>query len=300
MWHRARARPRPSWCCTASAANCKSQNVMQPTRVLGEIRLCHAALRHARAAARAMASSGPRHLSRGRVEDLQNALTFLATHPCVDPDRIAVHRLELRGARSRSMRAAWTNGSPPSSPMGDGAMGKRKFRGQHPTPQAWGALHRHAWRKGAPTGPRTGKSLMVVALRHRSDPANTCATISPANRWRCSPPATSRCFRPRPRRACSISAPRTWLPASRRGPLLLIHSASDSVTPTEQSIEMFKTRRPAERAAPVQRSLDHFLFAENSARVWGVMRDWLDKLLPGLVARTERSVMRDRRSRRQP
>jgi uncharacterized protein len=26
--------------------------------------------------------------------------------------------------------------------------------------------------------------------------------------------------------------------------------------------------------------LDHFLFAENSARVWGVMRDWFGKYFP--------------------
>ena len=31
-----------------------------------------------------------------QVEDTSSALTFLAKHPAVDPNRIGVHRLELR------------------------------------------------------------------------------------------------------------------------------------------------------------------------------------------------------------
>jgi hypothetical protein len=62
-------------------------------------------------------------------------------------------------------------------------------------------------------------------------------------------------------------------------PLLLIHSAKDSVTPTEQSIEMFKRAgQPAE--LHLFAGLDHFLFAENSTRVWNLMRNWLDTYFP--------------------
>jgi fermentation-respiration switch protein FrsA (DUF1100 family) len=62
-------------------------------------------------------------------------------------------------------------------------------------------------------------------------------------------------------------------------PLLLIHSANDSVTPTEQSIEMFKRAgQPTE--LHLFSGLDHFLFAENSPRVWNVLRDWLDNYFP--------------------
>jgi hypothetical protein len=58
-------------------------------------------------------------------------------------------------------------------------------------------------------------------------------------------------------------------------PLLLIHAANDSVTPTEQSIEMFKRAgQPTE--LHLFSGLDHFLFAENSTRVWIVLRNWLD------------------------
>ena len=62
-------------------------------------------------------------------------------------------------------------------------------------------------------------------------------------------------------------------------PLLLIHAAKDSVTPTEQSVEMFKhAGQPAE--LHLFSGLDHFLFAEKSTRVWTMMRGWLDNYFP--------------------
>jgi len=62
-------------------------------------------------------------------------------------------------------------------------------------------------------------------------------------------------------------------------PLLLIHAANDSVTPTEQSIELFKrANQPAE--LHLFSEVDHFLFGEDNARVWDVMRDWLDRYFP--------------------
>jgi fermentation-respiration switch protein FrsA (DUF1100 family) len=66
-------------------------------------------------------------------------------------------------------------------------------------------------------------------------------------------------------------------------PLLLIHAANDSVTPTEQSVELFKRAgQPAE--LHLFSEVDHFLFAEDNARVWGVMRDWLAKYFPAVHA----------------
>ena len=62
-------------------------------------------------------------------------------------------------------------------------------------------------------------------------------------------------------------------------PLLLIHAAKDSVTPTEQSVEMFKRAgQPTE--LHLFSGLDHFLFAENSTRVWSLLRNWLDTYFP--------------------
>jgi hypothetical protein len=64
-------------------------------------------------------------------------------------------------------------------------------------------------------------------------------------------------------------------------PLLLIHAAKDSVTPTEQSVEMFKRAgQPAE--LHLFSGLDHFLFAEKSMRVWTLLRGWLDAYFPAV------------------
>src|SRR5207302_11102124 len=66
-------------------------------------------------------------------------------------------------------------------------------------------------------------------------------------------------------------------------PLLLLHSANDSVTPTEQSIEMFKRAgEPCE--LHLFSGVDHFMFAEDNTRVWEVVRSWLRTYFPAAVA----------------
>jgi fermentation-respiration switch protein FrsA (DUF1100 family) len=69
-------------------------------------------------------------------------------------------------------------------------------------------------------------------------------------------------------------------------PLLLLHSANDSVTPTEQSVEMFKRAgQPAE--LHLFSDVDHFMFAEDNGRVWGVVRDWLCAYFPAQAAHAD-------------
>ena len=62
-------------------------------------------------------------------------------------------------------------------------------------------------------------------------------------------------------------------------PLLLLHSSDDSVTPTEQSVVMFK-----KAGQPTDMHLfaetDHFMFAENNTRVREIVKSWLDKFFP--------------------
>jgi len=57
-------------------------------------------------------------------------------------------------------------------------------------------------------------------------------------------------------------------------PLLLLHSSNDSVTPVEQSVELF-----AHAGQPTELHLfadtDHFMFAESNTRVRNVVQDWL-------------------------
>jgi len=62
-------------------------------------------------------------------------------------------------------------------------------------------------------------------------------------------------------------------------PLLLIHSANDSVTPTRESIEMFnRARQPAE--LHLLADVDHFTFNEENPRLTRIVHDWLERYFP--------------------
>ena len=62
-------------------------------------------------------------------------------------------------------------------------------------------------------------------------------------------------------------------------PLLLLHSSVDSVTPTDQSVEMFK-RAGQPTDLHLFAETDHFMFGEENTRVISVVRDWLDEYFP--------------------
>jgi len=62
-------------------------------------------------------------------------------------------------------------------------------------------------------------------------------------------------------------------------PLLLVHPANDTVTPTEQSVDLFRhAGQPTD--LHLVAGVDHFLFAENSTLVLNLVRDWLAKHFP--------------------
>jgi uncharacterized protein len=62
-------------------------------------------------------------------------------------------------------------------------------------------------------------------------------------------------------------------------PLLLVHPANDSVTPTEQSVELFQhARQPAD--LHLVAGTDHFILSEGNRLVLGLVKSWLEKFLP--------------------
>ena len=62
-------------------------------------------------------------------------------------------------------------------------------------------------------------------------------------------------------------------------PIMLFHSANDSVTPTEQSLDIFRNAgQPTELY--LLSDIDHFPFSEENPRARAVLKTWLDKYLP--------------------
>jgi fermentation-respiration switch protein FrsA (DUF1100 family) len=62
-------------------------------------------------------------------------------------------------------------------------------------------------------------------------------------------------------------------------PLLLLHPSVDSVTPTEQSIDLFlRAGQPTD--LHLVANVDHFLFSEANPLVVALVREWLAKYVP--------------------
>jgi uncharacterized protein len=121
---------------------------------------------------------------------------------------------------------------------------------------------------------KTGKSLMVprydivpIPPHLRSNLANKSVEFFPAE-------TAQSMFDFRADDVVGRIAPR---------PLLLLHAANDSVTPTEQSIELFKRAgQPAE--LHLISDADHFMFGEGNTRVWDLLRGWLAAYFPATAA----------------
>ena len=203
-----------------------------------------------------------------QVEDTKAAHGWLAGRPEVEPGRIGA-----LGSSFGAAVAVYTAGVHDkiaavisSGGWGDGA---RKFRGQHPTPEAWerftemleaGRRHRQ----------ETGESLMVPRYDIVPIPAHLRNNLA-ANSVSEFPAETAQSMYDFVADdVVGNIAPR---------PLLLLHSAVDSVTPTEQSIEMFK-RAGQPTDLHLTADTDHFMFAESNVRVRRVIEDWLEAYFP--------------------
>ena len=62
-------------------------------------------------------------------------------------------------------------------------------------------------------------------------------------------------------------------------PLLLMHAANDTVTPTEQSIDLFQ-RAGQPTDLHLVAGVDHFMMSEGNALVMDIVRDWLAQRFP--------------------
>jgi pimeloyl-ACP methyl ester carboxylesterase len=255
-------------------SNSASSNCITPARVLNEFG--YVTLRFDMRGCGKSEGEFGRIICLEQVEDTGSALNFLARHGNVDPDRIGVIGSSFGGAVG-----VYAGGTNPriAAVVSNGGWGhgERKFQGQHRTPEAW-AKFTKMLEEGKAHRARTGQSLMVPRYDIVPIPDHVKQNLDKQGVGMLAPgsvemfPAETAqsMFDFRAEEVVGNIAPR---------PLLLIHAAKDSVTPTEQSIEMFKRAgQPAE--LHLFAGLDHFLFAEKSTRVWNMMRQWLDSYFP--------------------
>jgi len=247
-------------------SNMNSESVLEPCRLFEQ--LGYVGLRFD------MRGCGDSGGERGRVicleqvADTRNALRFLAQRAEVDPARIA-----LIGSSFGAAVAIYTAGIDrrvaaciSSGGWGDG---ERKFRGQHTTPEAW-AKFVGMLEAGRRHREQTGQSLMVprydivpIPEHLRGNLAQRSIQMFPAE-------TAQSMFDFRADDVVADIAPR---------PLLLLHSSADSVTPTEQSVELFR-RAGQPTDLHLFADADHFMFAESNSRVRRVLLDWLEAYFP--------------------
>jgi pimeloyl-ACP methyl ester carboxylesterase len=207
-----------------------------------------------------------------QVAATSDALTFLAQHPNVEGARIA-----LMGSSFGAAVVVYTGGvdrrvAAVVSASGWGH-GERKFRGQHPTPDAW-AKFTAMLEEGKRYRARTGTSLMVPRYDIVPIPPHLRGHVVPGSIDMFPAETAQSMYDFRAEDVIASIAPR---------PLLLLHSSDDHVTPVEQSISMF-----ARAGQPTEMHLfadtDHFMFDEGNTRVHAVVRDWLAQYCPAATA----------------
>ena len=203
-----------------------------------------------------------------QVEDASNAVTYMASRPDIDPQRIALVGSSFGAAVAIYAGGADTRVAAVISSGGWGD-GERKFRGQHPTPEAW-ARFTNILEEGRKHRARTGRSLMVPRFDIVPIPERLRRNMSAGSIIEFPAETAQSMYDFRADDTVGNISPR---------PLLLLHSANDSVTPTHESIELFRrARQPAELY--LLSDVDHFMFNQENPRVTRLVADWLERFFP--------------------
>ena len=203
------------------------------------------------------------------VADAHHALSYMASRPEVDPDRIA-----LAGSSLGAGVAVYAAGDRSAG----GGRHRRERRGErrahdprHAHAGILGALSAADGRRDAPSASKAEKPRKV----HRFDifemPKHLQVNLRSNNslmEFSADTPAAFFMFRPEDMVA-KIS-PR---------PVLILHSAGDRVCTSEEAFSLARLARP-----PVELHLmdgaNHFLFVDADPRVGFILRNWLDRFFP--------------------
>lgn len=204
-----------------------------------------------------------------QVADTKNALTFLAGRPEIDPGRIGVLGHSFGAAVAVYAAGVDERIACVISSCGWGH-GERKFRGQHPTPEAWdrfmGLLE-----EGRRHKRETGESMWISRFDAVPIPEHLRSNLSPKAKMEIPVETAWSMLNFRADDVVADIAPR---------PVLFLHTADDQVTPTEQSIRMFELAgHPAELM--LVHGTSHFPFADEDApRTRSLVSGWLERFFP--------------------
>jgi uncharacterized protein len=207
-----------------------------------------------------------------QVEDTKSALGFLLTRSEIDPDRIGVI-----GASFGAAVAVYTAGTDARVAacisVGGWGDGEKKFRKQHESPEAWqrfsAMLAEGRRRKQA------GETIMVPRYDIVPIPPALRGNVAPGSIMEFPFDVVDSMYTFRANDVVGKISPR---------PLLLLHPANDSVTPTEQSIDLFRhAGQPTD--LHLVAGVDHFVLSESNTLVVTLVRNWLDKHFPVAGAR---------------
>src|SRR4051812_41754086 len=208
-----------------------------------------------------------RVIGREQVEDAKSAVTFLGNRPHVDAKRIGVF-----GHSFGAAVAVYAAGVDPRVAAcissGGWGNGEKKFRKQHESPEAWKRFS-DMLKAGREKAAR-GESMMV--------PRFDIVPIRPELRGNLAAGSILEFPFEVVESMVSFTANEVVGRIAPR-PLLLLHPAEDTVTPTEQSVDLFlHAGQPTD--LHLVAGTDHFIFNEGNRLVVGLVRDWLAQHFP--------------------
>lgn len=204
-----------------------------------------------------------------QVADAKNALTWLARRPEVDAARIGITGHSFGAAVS-----VYTTGVDAriaccisSCGWGDG---ERKFRGQHPTPEAWDRFMT-LLQEGRAHKRTTGKSKWISRFDAVPIPEALRRNLSPKAIMEIPTETAWSMMGFRADDVIADIAPR---------PLLLFHTAHDIITPTSESIRMFEKAGQPTELMLIDTTAHFPLAPQDAPRTKAMMKGWLDKFFP--------------------
>ena len=215
-------------------------------------------------------SEGPRGrvICLEQVEDARNALSFMATRPEVEPERVGAIGMSF-GAAVAIYAAGVDPRVAACVSCGGWGDGVKKFRKQHESPEAWKRFT-DMMAEGRRRNERGEPELMVPRFDIVPIPPGLRGNLSQGSIMEFPFAVVESMYTFMANDVVGRIAPR---------PLLLLHPARDSVTPTEQSIDLFaRAGQPTD--LHLIANVDHFILSEDNPLVVTLVHHWLDKHFP--------------------